>query len=49
MTISVQKSNYFSNNIINAIMLGALEAQLEADKLDLNKLVLKIYSEVLEK
>lgn len=39
----------FSNNIINAIMLGALEAQLEADKLDLNKLVLKIYSEVLEK
>lgn len=45
----VKNHTIFSNSIINAVMLGALEAQLEADKSDLNKLVFKIYSEVLEK
>lgn len=48
-SFGVKNHTIFSNSIINAIMIETLEAQLEADKSDLNKLVLKIYSEVLEK
>lgn len=42
------KENIFSNNIFNGIMLEALKSQLESDKLDLNSLVMKIYSGVIE-
>ena len=45
----ITRETIFSNNIFNGLILEALEAQLEADKSDLNKLVLKIYSEVLER
>lgn len=38
----------FSNNIYNGLILEVLEKQLESDKQDLNSLVMKIYSEVLE-
>lgn len=43
-----KRQTIFSNNIDIPIMIGVLEAQLESDKADLNKLVLKIYSEVFE-
>lgn len=42
------KETIFSNNIFNALMLDALENQLESDKKDLNSLVMKIYSEVFD-
>lgn len=42
------KEIIFSNNIFNALMLDVLERQLESDKLDLNSLVMKIYSEVFD-
>lgn len=42
------KETIFSNNIFNGLILEALEKQLESDKLDLNSLVMKIYSEVFE-
>lgn len=42
------KETIFSNNIFNGIILEALERQLESDKLDLNSLVMKIYSGVFE-
>lgn len=42
------KETIFSNNIFNGIILEALKGQLESDKLDLNSLVMKIYSEVFE-
>lgn len=43
-----ENQTIFNNNIIIPIMIGSLEAQLESDKIDLNKLVLKFYSEALE-
>lgn len=42
------KETIFSNNIFNGIILEALERQLESDKIDLNSLVMKIYSEVFD-
>lgn len=42
------KETIFSNNIVNEILKEALERQLESDKLDLNSLVMKIYSEVFD-
>lgn len=42
------KETIFCNNIFNGLLLETLKRQLESDKKDLNSLVMKIYSEVLE-
>lgn len=47
-TYGATKQTIFSNNIVNEILKEALEKQLESDKLDLNSLVMKIYSELFE-